>query len=155
MTMPKRAIGLACAALATAGLAACGGGSKPSSPPTTQPPAPSTSTPAPSTSSAAPAAVNPFTGEGPAPKSPTVIVKIDDTAPGRPQVGIDKADIVYVEAVEGGEEGILRCLQGYAELIHDALGIGVEVLADPLHAGAEGQEAKGADNVFGHDPSRG
>jgi hypothetical protein len=102
MTMPKRAIGLACAALATAGLAACGGGSKPSSPPTTQPPAPSTSTPAPSTSSAAPAAVNPFTGEGPAPKSPTVIVKIDDTAPGRPQVGIDKADIVYVEAVEGG-----------------------------------------------------
>jgi hypothetical protein len=29
-------------------------------------------------------------------------VKIDDTAPGRPQVGINKADIVYVEAVEGG-----------------------------------------------------
>ncbi|MEO8889703.1 MAG: DUF3048 domain-containing protein [Jatrophihabitantaceae bacterium] len=36
------------------------------------------------------------------PTTPTIAVKIDDTAPGRPQVGIDKADIVYVEAVEGG-----------------------------------------------------
>ena len=31
-----------------------------------------------------------------------IAVKIDDTAPGRPQVGIDKADIVYIEEVEGG-----------------------------------------------------
>jgi hypothetical protein len=102
MTMSKRAIGLACAALATAGLAACSGGSKPESTPTT--PAPTTSTPVTSTSATPPppAAVNPFTGVGPVPKTPTVIVKIDDTAPGRPQVGIDKADIVYVEAVEGG-----------------------------------------------------
>jgi hypothetical protein len=45
---------------------------------------------------------NPFTGLGPAPKKPTIAVKIDDTAPGRPQVGIDKADIVYIEAAEGG-----------------------------------------------------
>ena len=29
-------------------------------------------------------------------------MKIDDTAPGRPQVGIDKADVVYIEAVEAG-----------------------------------------------------
>ncbi len=31
-----------------------------------------------------------------------IAVKIDDTAPGRPQVGIDKADVVYIEAVEAG-----------------------------------------------------
>jgi hypothetical protein len=48
------------------------------------------------------AAKNPFTGIGPVPKTPTVIVKIDDTPPGRPQVGIDRADVVYIEAVEGG-----------------------------------------------------
>jgi hypothetical protein len=47
-------------------------------------------------------AVNPFTGRGPVPKTPTIAVKIDDTAPGRPQLNIDKADIVYIEEVEGG-----------------------------------------------------
>jgi hypothetical protein len=36
------------------------------------------------------------------PKHPTIAVKIDDTAAGRPQLNIDKADIVYIEAVEGG-----------------------------------------------------
>jgi hypothetical protein len=45
---------------------------------------------------------NPYTGVGPVPKRSTIAVKIDDTAPGRPQVGINLADIVYVEAVEGG-----------------------------------------------------
>ncbi|HJQ44412.1 MAG TPA: DUF3048 domain-containing protein, partial [Jatrophihabitantaceae bacterium] len=34
--------------------------------------------------------------------NPVVAVKIEDTALGRPQVGVDKADIVYVEQVEGG-----------------------------------------------------
>ena len=43
-----------------------------------------------------------YTGIGPVPKRSTIAVKIDDTAPGRPQVGINKADIVFVEAVEGG-----------------------------------------------------
>lgn len=82
-------------------------------------PAPSSSAPPPSTSSSstpAPkptpkprvvrhkhtAAVNPLTGFGPAPKLPLIAVKIDDTAPGRPQLGIDRADVVYIEAVEGG-----------------------------------------------------
>ena len=50
----------------------------------------------------APPAKNPLTGIGPVPKTPLIAVKIDDTAPGRPQVGIDKADIVYIEAVEAG-----------------------------------------------------
>jgi hypothetical protein len=34
--------------------------------------------------------------------NPVVAVKIDDTVAGRPQLGIDKADIVYVKQVEGG-----------------------------------------------------
>lgn len=48
------------------------------------------------------ALINPLTGEGRDPKLPLIAVKIDDTAPGRPQVGIDRADVVYIEAVEGG-----------------------------------------------------
>jgi hypothetical protein len=46
--------------------------------------------------------INPLTGLGAPPKGPIVAVKIDDTANGRPQVGLDKADIVYIEQVEGG-----------------------------------------------------
>jgi hypothetical protein len=45
--------------------------------------------------------INPLTGEAPSNNS-VVAVKIDDTAAGRPQRGIDKADIVYIEQVEGG-----------------------------------------------------
>ena len=84
--------------------AACGGSSK--SPKSS--PAPTPTSPAPTSSSssaprpAAPVATNPLTGIGPVPKTPVISVKIDDTAPGRPQVGINQADIVFVEAVEGG-----------------------------------------------------
>jgi hypothetical protein len=85
--------------------AACGGGGSAKHDSTTPPPstpASSPTTPASTSASATPAAVNPYTGIGPVPKTPTVAVKIDDTAPGRPQRGIDKADVVYIEAVEGG-----------------------------------------------------
>jgi Protein of unknown function (DUF3048) N-terminal domain/Protein of unknown function (DUF3048) C-terminal domain len=58
----------------------------------------STTTPTPTP----PLSVNPLTGLGPVPTGPVVGVKIDDTANGRPQVGVDKADIVYVEQAEGG-----------------------------------------------------
>jgi hypothetical protein len=79
------------------------GGSAPSSAPATSPIAPSSSSSAPAKPKAAPPpAVNPLTGIGPVPKTPVIAVKIDDTAPGRPQVGIDKADVVYIEAAEGG-----------------------------------------------------
>jgi hypothetical protein len=103
-------LGLASAGVLAMLASACtsGGGSAPSSSP---PPAPSTT----SSSSSKPApkpkpkpkpkhhaAVNPLTGIGPVPKTPVIAVKIDDTAPGRPQVNIDKADVVYIEAVEGG-----------------------------------------------------
>lgn len=46
--------------------------------------------------------INPLTGLGTVPPGPVVAVKVDDTANGRPQVGIDKADVVYVETAEGG-----------------------------------------------------
>jgi hypothetical protein len=49
-----------------------------------------------------PKPVNPLTGIGPVPNGPVVAVKIDDTANGRPQRGVDQADIVYVEQAEGG-----------------------------------------------------
>jgi hypothetical protein len=69
--------------------------------------APSAGTSAPtssaSSSSAAPKppAINPLTGLKPS-NNPVVAVKIEDTAEARPQVGLDKADIVYIEQVEGG-----------------------------------------------------
>jgi Protein of unknown function (DUF3048) N-terminal domain/Protein of unknown function (DUF3048) C-terminal domain len=96
---------LAVSLLATA----CGGGTKQPTPSVT-PAAPAPSTPASSsptptptpTPTPKPPAINPFTGLKGAPKYPTVAVKIDDTAPGRPQAGIDKADIVYIEEAEGG-----------------------------------------------------
>ncbi len=50
--------------------------------------------------------VNPLTG-GKVSQNPVVAVKIEDTAAGRPQVGIDKADIVYIEQAEGGLTRIL------------------------------------------------
>jgi hypothetical protein len=111
-----RAARVLCVATLAVGLAACTGSGHhasssapaPSSPPSTPPPAPSSASA--SSSSPTPQAaskprrkpVNPFTGLGPVPKKPVIAVKVDDTAPGRPQRGIDRADIVYIEAVEGG-----------------------------------------------------
>lgn len=98
----RTATAVVCATVLATGLAACGGGSKKKAAP-----APTSSsvtpTPSPSTSSAAPKAapINPLTGGTPNTNS-VVAVKIDDVAAGRPQVGIDRADIVYVEQVEGG-----------------------------------------------------
>lgn len=82
--------------------AACGGGGKPKK---TASPTSTTPTPTPTMSSTPPPPPppkNPFTGIGGVPKTPVISVKIDDTGPGRPQVGINQADIVYIEAVEGG-----------------------------------------------------
>lgn len=33
---------------------------------------------------------------------PILVVKIDDTSPARPQIGLEDADVVYIEQVEGG-----------------------------------------------------
>jgi len=48
-----------------------------------------------------PPATDPLTGGKPS-KNPVVAVKIDNTAGGRPQYGVAKADLVYIEQVEGG-----------------------------------------------------
>jgi hypothetical protein len=59
---------------------------------------------APSSQTATPTAVarNPLTGTGTSPGGPVVAVKLDDTAAGRPSLGVDKADVIYIEEVEGG-----------------------------------------------------
>lgn len=103
MNRPARALAATIALTALLASAACSGGGKPKKSPSPTTPAPTTPTTstAPTTPPPAPA-TNPYTGVGPAPTTRTVAVKIDDTAPGRPQVNIDQADIVYVEAVEGG-----------------------------------------------------
>jgi len=46
--------------------------------------------------------VNPLTGQPGTPSGPVVGVKVDNTGAGRPQWGLDAADVVYVEQVEGG-----------------------------------------------------
>jgi hypothetical protein len=49
-----------------------------------------------------PAPVQPLTGRPGVARGPVFAVKIDNTPPGRPQFGLERADIVYVEQVEGG-----------------------------------------------------
>jgi hypothetical protein len=104
MSTRARAISLTCvsATLALA-VSACGGGHSTKSASATPTLTTATPTPTLTTSSAtpAPAPVNPLTGGSPS-NNPVVAVKIDDTGNGRPQVNIDKADLVYVEQVEGG-----------------------------------------------------
>ena len=80
---------------------------KAAAPPSSTPPSSSAApTPTPTPSAKPPAkpvaAVNPLTGIGKPPSGPILGVKIDDTANGRPPVGLDKADIVYIEEAEGG-----------------------------------------------------
>ena len=38
----------------------------------------------------------------PGPNGPVLFVKVDDTVPAHPQTGLDSADVVYIEQVEGG-----------------------------------------------------
>jgi hypothetical protein len=100
MTRARHALAASLAVTALLASAACGGDNKPkktsAAPTTTSTSATPTKTPPP------PPAKNPYTGIGGVPTTPTISVKIDDTAPGRPQRGINAADIVYIEAVEGG-----------------------------------------------------
>src|SRR5215467_7104506 len=88
------ALRMAAGAACVLALAACS-----SSHHATQTTTPAAPTSAPST--APPPSINPLTGGAPSTNS-VVAAKIDDTAAGRPQRGIDKADIVYIEQVEGG-----------------------------------------------------
>jgi hypothetical protein len=100
----------ACLVLTALALAAaCSGDPAPAAAPS-----PTTASPTPSPTPAAtpkprpaPPAVNPLTGLRGVPKRPVIAVKIDDTAKGRPQLGLESADLVYVEQVEGGATRLL------------------------------------------------
>ena len=92
--MPRPALLPALAALTVVslGLAACSG-DKPSAAPTTPPPSTTTTT---TTAPPTPAGPEPLVG------GPVLAVKIDNTPAARPRIGLDVADVVYVEPVEGG-----------------------------------------------------
>jgi len=86
---------LAAGALAATVLGACSGGepkAAPGTPTITQTPTPSPT----------PVGTNPLTGVGAPPSGPVIAVKVDDTAAGRPSLGLEKADVIYIEEVEGG-----------------------------------------------------
>ena len=93
---------VAVGALTATALGGCSSDSKPK-------PSPSVSTTATAitavpTTPPAPAApvTNPLTGVGVSPKGPVIAVKIDDTAASRPSLGLEKADVIYIEEAEGG-----------------------------------------------------
>lgn len=93
------------AVVVTAGLVltACGGKKKESNQTSASvKPSTSTSTPAPKPTPKPAAKVNPLTGIGAPPGGPVIGVKVDDTANGRPPIGLEKADVIYIEQVEGG-----------------------------------------------------
>lgn len=57
--------------------------------------------------------VSPFTGlETDGGEAPVLAVKIDNAPAARPQTGLDEADIVYVEPVEGGMSRFLAVFSG-------------------------------------------
>lgn len=95
MAVPRPTALPAVAAVLTAaalGLGACSGDEPAASPTTTTPATTATTTtPAPT-----PSGPVPLTG------GPVLAVKIDNTPAARPRIGLDRADVVYVEPVEGG-----------------------------------------------------
>jgi hypothetical protein len=87
-----------------------GGDETPAGPSAAGPSTPPATSPTPSPTP--PPAVSPFTGlAGPAGR-PVLGVKIDNVRPARPPTGLTKADIVYVEPVEGGLSRILAVFSG-------------------------------------------
>ncbi len=65
-----------------------------------------------------PVQVNSITG-APGIDGPILVVKIDDTPPAHPQIGIEDADIVYIEQVEGG---LTRLAAVFSSKIPDRIG---------------------------------
>ncbi len=50
---------------------------------------------------------------------PVLVVKIDDTTQAHPQIGLDKADVVYIEQVEGG---LTRLAAVFSSVIPERIG---------------------------------
>lgn len=105
-------------------VAACG--SKEAANPEPKSSATPTSSPAPTSSSVQPTAASPSPSPAPAPPpaqdvdpltggpvhgGPAIAVKIDNTKKAFPQFGIAKADVVYVELVEGGLTRLIALFQ--------------------------------------------
>ena len=88
--------------LAAALVASCSNGKKPEpqAAPTSASASP-TATPTPSASPTEKPLLSPFTGRPVDALKPVIAVKIDNATLARPQWGLDQADIVYEEAVEG------------------------------------------------------
>ncbi|NUR93167.1 MAG: DUF3048 domain-containing protein [Nonomuraea sp.] len=63
---------------------------------------PQAATAAPSESPTQEGDAHPFTGKPATALKPVLAVKIENTAAGKPQMGLKSADIVYIEQVEGG-----------------------------------------------------
>jgi len=66
---------------------------------------------APSSTPPSPPPASPFTGLPTDLDAPVLCVKIDNTAQARPQSGLELADLVYVEPVEGGLSRLLAVYQ--------------------------------------------
>ncbi len=92
---------VAVGALAATTIGGCSSDAKPkvATPSTT-----ATATTAVPTTPPAPAApvTNPLTGVGVPPQGPVIAVKVDDTAASQPSMGLEKADVIYIEEAEGG-----------------------------------------------------
>lgn len=91
---------VAVGALTATAIGGCSSDSKPKPSPSAST-ATTTAVPTTPPTTAAPV-INPLTGVGVSPNGPVIAVKIDDTAAGRPSLGLDKADVIYVEEAEGG-----------------------------------------------------
>jgi hypothetical protein len=78
--------------------------------------------------------VDPLTGLAPS-RNGVVAVKIDDTGNGRPQVNIDKANIVYIEQVEGG---LTRLLAVYHSALPTVEAVRSTRASDPELLGSYG-----------------
>ncbi len=92
---------VAVGALTATALGGCSGDAKPKAAPITPTTATATATATPTPTVNA-MVINPLTGVGLPPNGPVIAVKLDDTAAGRPSLGLEKADVIYIEEAEGG-----------------------------------------------------
>jgi hypothetical protein len=68
-----------------------------------------------------PVSVNSLTGS-PGTNGPVLVVKVDDTPPAHPQVGLENADLVYIEQVEGGLTRLAAIFSQYPQSIPTSIG---------------------------------
>ena len=58
----------------------------------------------------------------PGSNGPVLAVKIDDTPPAHPQIGLEHADVVYIEQVEGGLTRLATIFSQYPESVPEKIG---------------------------------